>query len=214
MFATSVALTLLSSIQVVHSLGTSLSLYTDQGCSTPSTTNPNVTLGLNVCAVTTGMESFVIDPTPCTSGNVQAWMFLDVACGNPSSNWYHGANGNNYCYATYKGAMAAVMLTCDGNTDETTPSRPTATMTIAVGEVANAPTSTAAGGSTGATAVSSNSSSTTNTDASQPSSTTSSKASGWNGLDQGTRIGIIVALSMGIPAIILATWQLCVAIRR
>ncbi|PMD13729.1 hypothetical protein NA56DRAFT_755500 [Hyaloscypha hepaticicola] len=177
--------------------GVSLSLYTDQSCTTPSATNPNVTLGLNVCAVTTGLESFILLPTPCVSGDVAAWMFTDIACGNPAGimDWYHGAGGNDYCWATFHGAMAAVMLTCDANKDETYPSRPTSTTTIAVGPVANPPAS--------ATTSTGSSSSGTSTSESGSTATGNSTATGWSSLDLGTRIGIIVAICVGVPPIII-----------
>ena len=207
MLAYFIALALLSWPQLARSsTGTFLSLYTDQACSTPSATNPNVTLGLNVCAVTTGLESFILLPAPCTSGDVAVWMFTDVACGNTASvlDWYHGAGDNNYCWAAFNGAMAAVMLTCDADTSETEPSRPTSTTTIAVGPVANAATSTTEGESTANTAVPSTSSSATSTDG----STADSKASGWNSLDRGTRIGIIVAIAVGVPPILIGLYAL------
>jgi hypothetical protein len=188
-----------------RSTGVSLSLYTDQSCTTPSATNPNVTLGLNVCAVTTGLESFILLPSPCTSGDVAAWMFNDIACGNPAGfmDWYHGAGGNDYCWATFHGAMAAVMLTCDANKDETYPSRPTSTTTIAVGPVANPPASATTGG--GATAGPSTGSSSSETSTGESGSTTTgnSTATGWSSLDLGTRIGIIVAICVGVPPIII-----------
>lgn len=199
------------------SVSTPLALYTDESCTIPSTSNPNVTLGLNVCAVTTGLESFVIYPPSCTSGSVKPWVFTDVACGTVSSNYYRGANLNDYCYATYHGAMAAVMVTCDGE-DATSPSAPTSTTTISVGAVANAATST--GGSTGgstatATAASSSSGSGTSTGTgSNATQTSSSKKSGWDSLDSGARIGIIVALAVGIPPILIGLWTLAIMNRR
>lgn len=202
MLASFIASALLSGAQLARSsaihlrdtgLGTgiALSLYTDHACSTPSASNPNITLGLNVCAVTTGLESFILSPVPCTSGDVAHWVFTDVACGDVSDAYYRGASNNMDCYAAYDGAMAAVMLTCDGDADETEPSRPTSTTTIAVGPVATA------GASTAAPAVPSTSSGTTGNGGGKGASTTNSAASGWNSLDLGARIGIIVALAVG-----------------
>jgi hypothetical protein len=219
MLTSFVAWALLSSAQLARSsVSIPLTLYTDHACSTPSSSNPNVTLGLNVCAVTTGLESFVLEPFPCTSGNVAQWVFTDVACGDVSDAYYHGAGDNNYCYAAYNGAMAAVMLTCDGDAYETEPSRPTSTTTIAVGlvatagalTVATAGTSTVAtaGASTASPAASSTSSGSTGTGGSQGASTTNSVVSGWNSLDLGTRIGIIVALAVGIPPILIGLYAI------
>lgn len=209
MFTFFITLTLLAHRST--GVGVSLTLYTDQACSTPSATNPNVTLGLNVCAVTTGLESFILLPTPCVSGDVAAWMFTDTACGNPATimDWYHGAGDNNYCWATFHGAMAAVMLTCDPDQEETYPSRPTATTTIAVGPVANAPASaTTGGGATGGSSTGSSSSSGTSTSVSGSSATGNSTATGWSSLDLGTRIGIIVAICVGVPPIIIGLYAL------
>jgi len=209
MLTSFVAWVLLSSAQLARSsTAIPLTLYTDHACSTPSASNPNVTLGLNVCAVTTGLESFVLSPFPCTSGNVAQWVFADVACGDVSNAYYHGAGNNNYCYAAYDGAIAAVMLTCDGDAYETEPSRPTSTTTIAVGPVATA------GASTAAPAAPSTSSGSTGTGGGPGASTSNSVASGWNSLDLGTRIGIIVALAVGIPPILIGLYTIRMKKRR
>jgi hypothetical protein len=213
MLASFIAWTLLSSAQLALSsavhlrdtnpgVGIALSLYTDNACSTLSASNPNITLGLNVCAVTTGLESFLLSPVPCSSGNVAQWVFTDVACGDVSNAYYRGASNNMDCYAAYKGAMAAVMLTCDGDADETEPSRPTSTTTIAVGPVATT------GASTAGPAVPSTSSEPTGTSGGKGASTTNSAASGWNSLDLGTRIGIIIALAVGIPPILIGLYTI------
>jgi hypothetical protein len=194
----SFARALLFGAQLARGLDIALMLYTDHACSTPSASNPNVTLGLNVCAVTTGLESFILTPVPCTSGNVANWVFSDVACGDVSSAYYRGANDNNDCYAAYDGAMAALMLTCDGDVDETEPSRPTSTTTIAVGPVATRGASMTAPAAPSST---SSASGPTGTGGNNGSSTTSSGGSWWNSLDSNTRIGIIVALAVGIPLI-------------
>jgi hypothetical protein len=182
-----------------------LSLYTDHACSTPSASSSNVTLGLNICAVTTGLESFILSPVPCISGNVAQWVFKDVACGAVSDDYYRGVNN---CYAAYHGAMAAVMLTCDGDASETVPSRPTSTTTIVVGPVATG------GASTPAPAAPSISSGPTGTGADQGASTTGSGATGWNSLNQSTRIGIIVALAVGIPLLAVGSYTTRMQLKR
>jgi hypothetical protein len=205
MLASFIAWALLSGARLARSstsTSIALSLYTDHACSTPSASNPNVTLGLNVCAVTTGLESFVLSPVPCISGDVAHWVFTDVACEDVSGAYERGANNNMNCYAAYDGAMAAVMLTCDGDADETEPSRPTSTTTIAVGPVAEA------GASTAAPAAPSTSSGPTGTGGDQGAPTTTSVASGWNSLDLGTRIGIIVALAVGVPPILIGLYTI------
>jgi hypothetical protein len=125
MLASFIAWALLSGARLAHSSADiELSLYTDHTSSTPSASNPNITRGLNVCAVTTGLESFVLSPVPCTSGDVAHWVFTTVACGDVSNAYYHGASNNNDCYAAYGGTMAAVMLTCDVDVDEDDCGRP------------------------------------------------------------------------------------------
>jgi hypothetical protein len=59
------------------------------------------------------LESFVLSPVPYNSGDVAHWVFTDIAYGDVSDAYYHGAS-----YAAYDGAMAAVMLTCDGDADK------------------------------------------------------------------------------------------------
>lgn len=210
MIASFVALALLSAPQLVRSTGIFLSLFTDEHCSTASTTNPNVTLGINVCAVTTGLESFIYTPVACTTGFAKAWMFTDVGCAKPvdPDYYYAGVTGNDYCYAAYiPGVFPSLMLTCDADADEVTPSQPTSTTTIAVGPVVNAATSTTAGGST-ATGTSSAASTTGNTDTGTSTSTSNSNATGWNSLDYGTRVGIIVAIAVGVPPIFIGLYAL------
>jgi len=210
MIAFFVALALLSAPELVHSTGIFLSLFTDEHCSTPSTTNPSVTLGINVCAVTTGLESFIYVPVACTTGFAKAWVFTDVGCANPVDPDYYYVDGS--CYAAYiPGVFPALMLTCDADADEVTPSRPTSTTTIAVGPVVNAATSTTAGGSTttGASSAGSTTGSTTgSTGTGTGTSTSNSNATGWNSLDYGTRVGIIVAIAVGVPPIFIGLYAL------
>jgi hypothetical protein len=194
------------------STGISLSLFTNEHCSTPSTTNPNVTLGINVCAVTTGLESFIYIPVACTTGFAKAWVFTDVGCAKPVDldYYYVGGSSNNYCYAAYiPGVFPALMLTCDTDAEEVTPSRPTSTTTIAVGPVVNAAISTTAGGST-ATGASSAGSTTgsTGTGTSTSTSNSNSNATGWNSLDYGARVEIIVAIAVGVPPIFIGLYAL------
>ena len=156
-----------------------LSLYTDESCLTPSTSAPNITLGLNVCTVTTGLESFILPVTPCISGNVAVWGFTDNACANlGTSSW---EISTKHCYASSSnGAIAAIMLTCDANADETEPSAAMATTTVSVGPVANSyPTSTS-----------------TPSSSSGNNSTPNSNTSPWDNLKIGARVGIIVVASL------------------
>ena len=83
MIAFFVALALFSAPQLVHSTGIYLSLFTDQHCAVPSTTNANVTVGINFCVVTPGLESFIYTPVACSTGFAKAWVFTDVGCGVP-----------------------------------------------------------------------------------------------------------------------------------
>jgi len=155
-----------------------LSLYTDESCLTPSTSAPNITLGLNVCTVTTGLESFILPVTPCISGNVAVWGFTGNACANlGTGSWEISAT---HCYtSSSNGAIAAIMLTCDANADETAPSAATATTTVSVGPVANSyPTSTS-----------------TPSSSSGNNPTPNSNTSPWDNLKIGARVGIIVVAS-------------------
>ena len=212
MIALFLAVGLLAAPQPVHSTGISLSLFTDTHCSTPSTNNSQVTLGINVCAVTPGLESFIYTPVACSTGFAKAWMFTDVGCAKPiDPDWYiDGTNGNDYCYQAYvPGVFPAIMLTCDTDTKETTPSLPTQTTTITVGQVVDAATSTTSGGST-ATKSSSAGSTTGSTGSSTGTSTSNSGsgATGWNSLDYGARVAIIVAIAVGVPPILIGLYAL------
>ncbi|KAN0101528.1 hypothetical protein V8E51_012038 [Hyaloscypha variabilis] len=183
----STALSIHASTLDTRGTGIPLSLYTDEECVSPSTSAPNITLELNVCAVTTGMESFVLLPTPCISGNVEVWGFVDNMCENLGTSYW--SNSKKNCYASSSnGAIAAIMLTCDANTDETEPSSPTSTTTISVGPVANTyPTST-----------------TTPSSSSGTGSTPNSNPSPWDNLKIGVRIGIIfVGVAAGISVMYL-----------
>jgi hypothetical protein len=156
-----------------------LSLYTDESCLTPSTSAPNITLGLNVCTVTTGLESFILPVIPCINGNVAVWGFTDNVCANlGTGSWEISAT---HCYtSSSNGAIAAIMLTCDANTDETKPSAATATTTVSVGPVANSyPTSTS-----------------TPSSSSGDNSTPNSNTSPWDNLKIGARVGIFVVASL------------------
>jgi len=212
MIALFFALALLSAPQLVHSTGISLSLFTAHHCSTPSTTNPNVTLGINVCAVTPGLESFIYTPVACSTDFAKAWMFSDVGCAKPIDPDYYfpGSSGNDYCYGAYiPGVFAAIMLTCDTDTKETTPSRPTSTTTITVGQVVDAATSTSTGGSTASKSSSAGSSTgSRGTSTGTSTSDSHSGATGWNSLDYGARVAIIVAIAVGVPPILIGLYAL------
>jgi hypothetical protein len=109
------------------------------------------------------------------------------------------------------GVFSALMLTCDADAEETTPSPPTSMTTIAVGAVVNAGTaiSTTAGGlTTTATGASTTGSTTASSGTSPGTSTSTSNASGWNSLDYGTRVGIIVAIAVGVPPIFIGLYAL------
>lgn len=222
MIAYFIALALLSAPQPVRSTGITLSLFTDEHCSAASTTNPSASLGINVCVVTPGLESFIYTPVACTTGFAKAWVFADAGCAKPiePDYYYAGSNANDYCYEAYiPGVFPALMLTCDADADEDTPSRPTSTTTLVVGPVVDAATSTAAGASTGgstatgaSSAGSTTSSSSTSTNSGSGSgtgtSTSHSNASGWNSLDYGSRVAIIVAIAVGVPPILIGLYAL------
>lgn len=220
MIAFFVALALLSAPQLVGSTGIFLSLFTDEHCSTPSTTNPNVTLGINVCAVTTGLESFIYIPVACTTGFAKAWVFTDVGCAKPvdPDYYYVGGTGNDYCYAAYiPGVFPALMLTCDADADEVTPSRPTSTTTIAVGPVVNAATSTTGnvGQGTFTTSLQGVRSSTGTTEGLLGSSSTSTSSLNTSGsgdsLSRPSEIATIAGTIAGVLSLIVAilAWRNC-----
>jgi hypothetical protein len=173
---------------LTHAGGTDIPLdfYTDNACATPSTTAANISLELGVCSVTPGLGSFVLQPYPCSSGDVVQYAFSDTACGQPKSASRTSIEG--YCYAEAEGGdIAAIMLSCD----QTSPGQPTSTTTITVGPIAT-------GGSNSST-----SSTTGSGDGSSSSSDSSSPASGWNSLSLPVRIVIIVGVSVSVLSAIL-----------
>lgn len=169
-----------------------MTLYTDNSCKDASTTAANVSLNLGVCTVTPGLGSFVLNPFPCSSGSVIGYVFSDTACGNANQNNLFRGGGddgvNPHCYGPIKGGLAAVMLSCEQNT----PKQPTSTTTINVGPIATGASITSP--SSTANVTSSDGSSSSSNDSGTPRS-----SSGWKSLNSSTRIGIIVALSVGIP---------------
>ena len=212
--------TLVGATQLVHRAGEqrrdgasiNLSLYTDNACITASTSAPNLTLGLNVCAVTTGLGSFVRPIVPCTSGDVSAWIFTDTGCQDwDSLGSFHGASGNDNCFFVMDGAIASIMLSCDADAAENPqPSQPTSTTSVSVGPVAGggaAATQSAAATTAGAAAPTTTSTS-TNPSSGTSSTSTSTSATGWNSLSYGDRVGIIVAIAVGIPPILLGIWAI------
>ncbi|KAF1983354.1 hypothetical protein K402DRAFT_456750 [Aulographum hederae CBS 113979] len=214
----SIAITLLWSSQIAlvaaDDGGTPIPIttYTDSGdshCLTPSTTSPNVTLPLGICAVTPGMGSLNLPDYPCANAIVQPYVFSDTACGTEAVLGYFQSDT---CYAVYKGAMAAIMLSCDHNNPET----PVGTTTIAVGAVATqgaagGGTPVASGGGGGSSITPSSAASPTNTNTDSDSDPGSPAKNGWSSLDYGARVGIIVALAVGIPPIVIAAWALMYA---
>lgn len=189
-----------------------MTLYTDNSCDDPSTTAANVSLNIDVCVVTPGLGSFVLEPFPCSSGSVITYVFSDTACGNVVEGGVtRGGDGSNNdnCYGLIQGDLAAIMLSCN----QDTPGQPSSTTTIDVGPVAtgaspSSTSSTATSSSGGGDGSSPSSSSSSGTGSGSGSSSSSSIASGWNSLDFGTRIGIIVALAVGIPPILLGIYTI------
>ena len=76
---------------LTHAGGTDIPLdfYTDNACAVPSTTAANISLELGVCSVTPGLGSFVLQPYPCSSGDVVQYAFSDTACGQPNNRLPH-----------------------------------------------------------------------------------------------------------------------------
>jgi hypothetical protein len=105
--------------------------------------------------------------------------------------------------------MASVMLTCDDNKDETMPASPaTATTTVSVGQVVVAATPTTTTGGGAATTTQTQSSGSEATGGTGTANTNSNSKSGWDSLDYGSRVGIIVAIAVGVPPILIGLWTL------
>ncbi|MCJ1254532.1 hypothetical protein MMC24_002347 [Lignoscripta atroalba] len=218
------------SVFLVHNLSAVLAqvqipvrFYTDGQCQTPSTENAAVSIPISECIVTPGLGSISYDRVPCTNGAVQLVAYQDTSCGTQLGilDWYRVTDS---CSARYKGAIAAILLTCNQVSGAGTidPGTPTATSTVVVGQVADsAPTA--------AQSVASNSRSITNSavttartgSSSSPSSSTNSGGSGTDnnaedsstsssssssGLSRSDIISIAIGLGVGLPTILIGLW--------
>ena len=189
LLAASLALT--STLRTTAAAGTPipLDLYTDPSCHHPSTISPNVSLALDTCAVTPGLGSVVLNPYPCTSGDVRVrvYAYSDTSCGTQDDI---EAGLESRCMERLgEGVYAAIVLSCD---QEGNPGTPTATTTINV-----APVATGASGSNGTAASGTDSSS---------SSSTSGPTSGWNSLSSGAKIGVYVGAGIVAVVVIAVCW--------
>ena len=91
-----------------------ISTFTDYQCNTPSTAATNVSLPLDVCVVTVGIQSFQLPKTPCAGGgapSVLNYGFTDNFC---SKEWlYHTEYGDGCYRADGEGAaFGSILLTC------------------------------------------------------------------------------------------------------
>ena len=168
----------------------SLGLFTDIECEAPSTVQPNVSLPLDVCAITPGLGSVTLPVVPCSEGSVQVWSFSGSACAKEDMIF---VLGNNCMGRATEGTYGAIMLNCD----ETSPGVAASTTTLDLG-VALAATAT---------------SSTTPASSSSNSSKNSIKneSSWWERISLGARIGIVIA---GVAAGILIIFGIWDRIRR
>ena len=195
------ALALANIIRLTNAAGGTpipVTLYTDIDCNVPSTQNSNVTINTGTCAVTPGLGSVVLDPFPCTSGDVQVAVFSDTACGKQDDIFV----GINHCFErAVEGSYAAMMLFCSAE-ENGDPGPPTATTTIQVAPIATgAPSPTAATGAAAAAATSgatTPSPSGTGSSSSPPSSSGSS--GGWDSLGTGAKVGIIIGAIAAVAA--------------
>lgn len=183
-----------------------ISTFTDNECNTASTTAPSVSIPLDACIVTIGMESFQFPTTPCAGGgapSVLSYAFTDQSC---IKSWLYTANYGKGCRGadTAGSAYGSIMLTCRAESSSgQAPSSDGSSVTITVGPAAT-------GASSGSSNSSSSSSSggTTSTSSSGSSSDSSDGCSGWSCLSYGERIGVIVAIAVGVPPIAIGLYQI------
>ncbi|MCJ1441265.1 MAG: hypothetical protein MMC23_001751 [Stictis urceolatum] len=184
-----------------------ITTFTDNKCNEKSTTAGNVSLPLDACVVTIGMQSFQLPTIPCAGGgasSVQQYGFTDSSC---SDQWLYYVNYGGGCKGadTAGEAFGSIILTCK-DTDGFAPDPSPTTTTIQVGPAATGASagSDTAGDPSSTDASASPTSTHSSTGPDNPSSSSSpSNCSGWNCLSPGERIGIIVALAVGIPPIII-----------
>jgi len=196
----------------------SLTVYTDNRCNTPSTTATNVSVPLDACIVTIGMGSVKVPTIPCSGGapSVQQYGFTDSTCTNYGGDYYYGGG----CHGTLAlgEAIGSILVTCKAAPTSGGATQPDGTtVTLNVGPVANggpaasgssvasSPAQTSAAASPGGGSSGTGSAAPGGSDSS---SSSSSSCNGWSCLTNGERIGIIVALAVGIPPILIGLWAL------
>jgi hypothetical protein len=198
-------------------LSVPLTFYTDNNCADPSTENPSFSAQLNVCIVTTGLGSVIVQTVPCSTGDVNILAYSDSACGATSTIFALTDN----CFGPIHGDVAAILVTCNQeNAVGVIDASPTATTTVPVGPVAggvatsatpNAATQTTTpNAGTQTTATNGGTQTTTLVTSSSPSSTqvatpsTSAGSSGGSSGDGGFTTADIVAISVSVVGVIVA----------
>ncbi|KAF3001613.1 hypothetical protein E8E14_006647 [Neopestalotiopsis sp. 37M] len=188
-----------------------ISTFTDNECNTASTITPSVSIPLDACIVTIGMESFQLPTTPCAGGgapSVLTYGFTDQHC---IKSWLYTAGYGKGCRGADSAgeAYGSILLTCRAESDSgQAPSADSTTVTITVGPAATGASSSGTSSGSSNSSGSTTSSGTTGTSSSGSGGDSSDSCSGWSCLSYGERIGVIVAIAVGVPPIIIGIYAL------
>ena len=193
-------------------------LYDDWSCQKPSTINPEVSLTLDTCLVTTNGYGLVIaELPPCSEGTAVMLYYSDVACQLPTEN-AGPSPFDDKCISLAAGAnifdAKSAMFSCKAAEDNP---QPTATTTALVSGIAPVATGSAdgSGSSSGVIASSKPTSATSANPASTGHSTESSstdsgggsgsaaKTNTESGLSTSDIVAIAVGLGIGVPTILI-----------
>lgn len=177
-----------------------VNFFLDEWCKNPGTITAVAQLPLNVCVATPGLVAFDAAQVSCPSGALHIYTYNSATC--PYGVSYTEDPGS--CSWPYiNGAISAIVLACGSE-----PSSLLSTTTVSVADVVTqAPASSTAGVATSVATTTTSQGAPAGTSSSGSSSSpssSSSPATGWNSLSYGEKVGTIVAIAMGLPAIILA----------
>ncbi|KAK6217770.1 hypothetical protein LQW54_003279, partial [Pestalotiopsis sp. IQ-011] len=157
------------------------------------------------------LESFQFPSTPCAGGgapSVLSYAFTDQYC---IKSWLYTANYGKGCRGadTAGSAYGSILLTCRAESSSgQAPSSDGISVTITVGPAASGASSSGTSSGSSNSSSSSSSGGTTSTSSSGFSSDSFDGCSGWSCLSYGERIGVIVAIAVGVPPILIGLYQI------
>lgn len=179
-----------------------VSFFSDDSCRSQSVFTPSLDVALNTCVVTPGLASANYNRIACADGN----QVILYGCQNVACTF-------DACYSyTSMGCLSgsfpfhAILFACGSLKGQALSSTTIVAITASdvISPVPNTATSRRDGVSTTASSPGQTSQSGSSGGTGSSDGADGAVSSGWLGLSNGERIGVIVSLAMGIPAIILA----------